>query len=163
VSADASGSFLWLITIPSVRLKNKIKAKFLQNGIACSGETFYLQEYRQKWRQKLPQAAILLVILDGLWEQLDQTEQAEESILSEAIDQAKKYPEIKLLDEIPGLGFINAATVVAILETPHRFADKRKVCAYAGLGIDKDSSGGKIYGEKLGQEYGYFNTAEPPV
>lgn len=137
----------------AVRLKNKIKAKFLQNGITCSGETVYLTEYRQKWRQQLPQAAALLVIIDSLWEQLHQIQQTEETILSEAKPQAKKYPEIKLLDEIPGLGFINAATIVAILETLHRFADKKKIWMYAGLGIDKDSSGGKIYAEKLGREY----------
>jgi len=137
----------------TVRLKNKIKAKFIQNGINCSGETVYLPQYRQKWRQQLPQAAVLLVILDSLWEQLDQIQQTEETILSEARLQAKKYPEIKLLDEIPGLGFINAATIVAIMETPHRFADKKKIWMYAGLGIDKDSSGGKVYAEKLGREY----------
>jgi transposase len=130
----------------TVRLKNKIKAKFLQNGIAGSGETVYLPEYRQKWRQQLPQAATLLLILDSLWKQLDQVQKTEKTILSEAKVQDKKYPEIKLLDEIPGLGSISAATIVAILGTPHRFPDKRKIRMYAGLGIEQDSSGGKIYG-----------------
>jgi len=136
-----------------VRIKNKIKAKFLQNGIQCSGETVYLQEHRTKWREKLPQERILLIIIDSLWQQLDKTQETQEAILCEAKVQAKQYPEIKLLDGIPGLGFINAATISAILETPHRFADKRKVWMYAGLGIDKESSGGKTYSEKLGKEY----------
>ena len=141
-------------TVRSVtRIKNKIKAKFLQNGIQCPGETVYLPEHRGKWRQKLPQEPILLVIIDSLWQQLDKTQDIQEVILAEAKLQAKQYSEIKLLDGIPGLGFINAATISAILETPHRFADKRKVWMYAGLGIDKSSSGGKIYAEKLGQEY----------
>lgn len=135
------------------RIKNKIKSKFLQNGIQCPGETVYLKEHRGKWRQELPQDPALLVIIDGLWLQLDQTQKIEETILSAAKAQAKHYPEIKLLDGIPGLGFINAATIVAILETPDRFANKKKVWMYAGLGIDKDSSGGKIYGEKLTKEY----------
>jgi len=141
-------------TVKSVtRIKNKIKAKFLQNGLACPGETVYLLEYRAKWRQKLPQEPALLVILDSLWQQLDLTQSTEEAILSEAKIEAKQYPEIKLLDGIPGVGFIHAATISAILETPHRFANKRKVWMYAGLGIDKSSSGGKIYAEKLGREY----------
>ena len=135
------------------RLKNKIKAKFLQNGIACSGETVYLPAYRGKWRQRLPQEPALLIIVDSLWEQLDRTQQTEEAILLEARRQAKQYPEIKLLDGIPGIGFIHAATISAILETPHRFANKRKVWMYAGLGIDRESSGGKVYGEKLSREY----------
>jgi len=141
-------------TVKSVtRIKNKIKAKFLQNGIACSGETVYLAGHRYQWRQKLPQESALLVIMDSLWQQLDQTEQNEEAILAEAKAQAKQYPEIKLLDGIPGIGFIHAATISAILETPHRFANKRKVWMYAGLGIDKETSGGKTYGENLSHEY----------
>ena len=141
-------------TVRSVtRIKNKIKAKFLQNGIQCPGETVYLPEHREKWRQKLPQETALLVIIDSLWRQLDNTQDIQKTILSEAKVQAKQYPEIKLLDEIPGLGFINAATISAILETPHRFANKKKVWMYAGLGIDKNSSAGKIYSEKLGQQY----------
>ena len=117
------------------------------------GETVYLPKHRDSWRQKLPQEPALLVIIDSLWQQLDQIQNNLETTLAEAKAQAKRYPEIKLLDEIPGVGFINAATIVAILETPHRFANKRKVWAYAGLGIDRESSGGKIYAEKLSKEY----------
>ena len=135
------------------RLKNKIKARFLQNGVQCSGETVYLKEHREKWRQKLPQDPLLMVIVEALWSQLDQAQQAEETILAAAKEQAKQHPEIKLLDSIPGVGFINAATIAAILETPHRFADKRKVWSYAGLAVDKKASGGKLYSEKLNQEY----------
>jgi transposase len=39
------------------------------------------------------------------------------------------------------------------METPHCFADKRKVWTYAGLGLDKASSGGKVIGETLSKEY----------
>jgi len=67
--------------------------------------------------------------------------------------QAKQYPEIKHFEAIPGIGFISAATISAILETPFRFADKRKVWMYAGLGIMTRSSGGKTYSEKLSTDY----------
>jgi transposase len=136
-----------------VRVKNKIKAKFLQNGIQCPGKTVYLPQQRAEWRKKLPQEPALLVIIDSLWRQLDQIQDSLETILAEAIVQAKRYPEIKLIDEIPGVGFIIATTIVAILETPHRFADKRKVWAYAGLGINKKSSANKTYSEKLNKAY----------
>jgi len=135
------------------RIKNKIKAKFRQNGIQCTGQTVYSKVHREEWRRKLPQEPTLLVILDSLWLQLDQTEQTERNILLTAKAQGKQYPEIRLFEEIPGIGFINAATISAILETPHRFADKRKVWMYAGLGIVKRSSGGKLYTEKLTNEY----------
>jgi transposase len=136
-----------------VRLKNKIKAKFIQRGIQCSGETVYSSDHRKEWREKLPQEPALLVIIDGLWQQLDQIQQNQEIILSEAKTQAKQYPEIKLIDEIPGVGFIIAATIVAMLENPNRFDNKRKIWSYAGLGIDKKSSANKTYAEHLGKEY----------
>lgn len=136
-----------------VRVKNKIKAKFLQNGIQCPGKTVYLPRQRAEWRKKLPQESALLVIIDSLWQELDQIRDNLETILAEAKLQGKRYPEIKLIDEIPGVGFIIAATIVAILETPHRFADKRKVWAYAGLGINKKSSANKTYSEKLNKAY----------
>jgi transposase len=54
---------------------------------------------------------------------------------------------------VPGISFIHAATISAILETPHRFADKRKVWMYAGLGLMSRSSGGKMRSEKLTTDY----------
>ena len=66
---------------------------------------------------------------------------------------SQSYPEIKRFEALPGIGFISAATISAILETPHRFSDKRKVWMYAGLGLMKRSSGGKLYSEKLTTDY----------
>jgi len=135
------------------RIKNKIKAKFRQNGIQCTGDTIYAKTYREEWKRKLPQDPTLLLILDGLWLQMEQLEQTEKKILAAAKAQAKQYSEIKLFDALPGIGFINAATVSALLETPHRFANKRKVWMYAGLGLMRHSSGGKLYSERLTTEY----------
>jgi transposase len=136
-----------------VRIKNKIKAMFLQNGIQCPGETVYLPLHRNQWRDKLPRESSVLVIVDSLWAQLDKSQETQAAILDEARNQARKYPEMKLLDGIPGVGFIHASTISAMLETPHRFANKRKVWMYAGLGIDKKSSAGKILSEKLSKDY----------
>jgi transposase len=137
----------------TTRIKNKIKARFRQNGIQCTGITVYSETYREEWKGKLPQETTLLLILDGLWRQLEQSEQTEKELLAAARAQAKHYPEIKHFEALPGIGFISAATISAILETPHRFADKKKVWMYAGLGIMTRSSGGKVYSEKLSTDY----------
>jgi len=137
----------------TTRIKNKIKAKFRQNGIRCNGRTVYLKAYREEWKEKLPQDATLLLILEGLWHQLGQSEQCEKELLRAARVQAKHYPEIKHFEAIPGIGFITAATISAILETPHRFASKRKVWMYAGLGLMKRASAGKLYSERLSIDY----------
>jgi transposase len=137
----------------TTRIKNKIKAKFRQNGIQCTGVTVYSETYREAWEEKLPQETTVRLILDGLWRQLKQSEQTEKELLAAAKALAKQYPEIKHFEAIPGIGFISAATISAILETPYRFADKRKVWMYAGLGIMTRSSGGKTYSEKLSIDY----------
>jgi len=137
----------------TTRIKNKIKAKFRQNGISCTGNTVYSEAYRKEWKGKLPQNATLLLILGGLWQQLEQLEKTAKEILTAARAQAKYYPEIKHFEAIPGIGFISAATVSAILETPYRFGNKRKVWMYSGLGVMKRSSGGKLYSEKLTTDY----------
>ena len=136
----------------TTRIKNKIKAKFRQNGILCPGCTVYREAYRDEWKTKLPNETARL-ILDGLWQQLDRSEQTEKQLIAAARAQAKCYPEIKLFEAVPGIGFIGAATISAILETPHRFANKRKVWMYAGLGLTKRSSGSKIYSETLSKDY----------
>lgn len=137
----------------TTRIKNKIKAKFAQNGIACSGSTVYLKSHRKEWKEKLPQNTTLQLILEGLWRQLEQSEQTENDLLAAAKAQAKQYPEVKYFKALPGIGFIHAATISSILETPHRFANKRKVWMYAGLGLMQRSSGGKVSPEKLTTDY----------
>ena len=137
----------------TTRIKNKIKSKFRHNGVQCTGTTVYSEAYREEWKGKLPQEATLLLILDGLWRQLEQSERIENELLAAARTQAKQYPEIKRFEAVPGIGFISAATISAMLETPYRFADKKKVWMYAGLGIMTRSSGGKLYTEKLTTDY----------
>ena len=111
-----------------------------------------MEAYRDEWETKLPNDTARL-ILKGLWQQLEQFEQTVNQFLSAAKIEARRYPEIKFFEDVPGIGFISAATISAILETPHRFADKRKVWMYAGLGLMKRSSRGKIYSEKLSTDY----------
>ncbi len=137
----------------TTRVKNRIKAKFRENGVQCAGETVYSGEHRPKWRAKLPQEPTLLLVVDGLWRQLEQLQSTEAELLAAARKQAKAYPEIKEFDRIPGVGFVHAATVSAILETPDRFANKRKVWLYAGLGLMERSSGGKVYSKRLTRDY----------
>lgn len=137
----------------TTRIKNKIKAKFRQNGVQCTGDTVYSKKHWQEWRSRLPEEPSLLLILEGLWLQLERSEENEKKLLKEAKAMSKLYPEIKRFEKIPGIGFISAATISSILETPYRFADKRKVWMYAGLGLAKRSSGGKIYTEKLSSDY----------
>jgi transposase len=135
------------------RIKNKIKAKFRSNGIKCSGTTVYLDTHRDKWREKLSSNSMTRLIVEELWVQMDQLRNSKEKLKKTIRIQSKRYSEIKKFMKIPGIGLIHGATISAIIETPHRFANKKKLWMYAGIGLMERSSGGTIYSRKLTREY----------
>ncbi len=135
------------------RIKNKIKAHFRRNAIRCSGDTVFSEKYRDKWRQKLPTNQVTHLIVEELWVQLDQLRQSKERLKRHIKIQSKQYPEIKKFRTLPGIGLIHAATISAIIETPYRFANKKKLWMYAGIGLMERSSGEKVYSKKLTRNY----------
>lgn len=135
------------------RIKNKIKANFRRNGIKCSGDTVYSDKCRDKWRERLPKNKMTHLIVEELWVQLDQLRESKEKLKRIIKVQSKKYPEIKKFMKVPGIGLIHASTISAIIETPHRFANKKKLWMYAGIGLMERSSGETVYSRKLTREY----------
>jgi transposase len=135
------------------RIKNKLKAKFRQNGIRCSGETVYSARYRQEWKKRLPKEKVVEAMVEGLWQQLDQVHKVQEELLGHIRKQSRQYPEIKRFKQIPGIGTVHAATISAIVETPHRFANKKKLWMYVGLGLVERASGERVYSRNLTRTY----------
>ncbi len=135
------------------RIKNQLKGKFRQEGIKCSGKTVYSAEFRNEWKKKLPQDKVVQIMVEGLWRQLDQVHEVREELLGHIRKQSKQYPEIKRFKKIPGIGTVHAATISAIVENPHRFANKKKLWMYAGLGLAERASGEKVYSRSLTRNY----------
>ena len=52
-----------------------------------------------------------------------------------------KYKIIKLWSELPGIGLVRATTLFAYLDTPWRFRKKNKLWKYAGVGLQRTTSG----------------------
>ncbi len=146
--------FFYHDTVKSqTRIKNKLKSKFSQNGIRCSGKTVYLSKYREEWKRRLPKERVVHLMVEGLWCQLEQIEEVKEELLRNIRIQSRHYPEIKMFKQLPGIGIVHAATISAILGTPHRFPNKKKVWMYAGLGLAERGSGGKVYSRALTRNY----------
>lgn len=49
--------------------------------------------------------------------------------------ESRKYPAVKLLKQIPCLGPVRSAQIVAVVATPHRFRTKRQYWPYCGLAV----------------------------
>ena len=135
------------------RIKNKIKANFRRNGVKCSGDTVYSVKYRDEWRKKLSKNKIGHLVIEELWAQLDQVGESTEKLKRNIRIQSKQYSEIKKFMKVPGIGLIHASTISSIIETPHRFANKKKLWMYAGIGLMERRSGETVYSRKLTREY----------
>ena len=53
----------------------------------------------------------------------------------EFLAESRKHKAAKLLRQIPCIGPIRAARLIALMQTPHRFRSKRQLWTYSGLGI----------------------------
>jgi transposase len=74
------------------------------------------------------------------YRQFDTLRLLRHEVRRELLTEGRKHGATKLLCEIPSIGPIRAALLVAIVQTPHRFRTKRKLRTYSGLGIETHSS-----------------------
>lgn len=116
-----------------VRFKNKLKAKFRQHGVECTGHSVY-GSGRDEWLGRLqPRGARLQVQM--LWESIDQSSAQKQRLRQQSSRGSQNCPVLAAFRYVPDIGLIRAATFFAIIDTPHRFADKHKVWSYCGLGV----------------------------
>jgi transposase len=135
-----------------VRWKNKVKAMYRKHGIFSPSNQAYDPVEGSKYLECLPDQTSRMRVRDHL------------RVLG-VIDRLKSKAEIRMkrlsshsaavemFQDVPGVGPVVAATVVAIVETPHRFPAKEQLWKYSGLAVSKPGSAGKSgrgYASKAG-------------
>jgi transposase len=130
------------------RFKNKLKAKFRQHGVHCPGSEVYQPAHREAWREQL-EAPLARMQADLLWERIDLLGAQQKALKRELIRQSKAFPIIGRFQALAGIGPIRAATFFAFVDTPHRFAHKRKLWAYCGLSVVRRRSDQMVGPEHL--------------
>ena len=78
---------------------------------------------------------------EWLYQQLDILLDLRREARRELLTESQKHPAHQLLRQIPRLGPIRVALIIALLQTPHRFRTKRQLWNYCGLGLRTRSSG----------------------
>jgi transposase IS116/IS110/IS902 family protein len=58
----------------------------------------------------------------------------------ELLAESRRHKAIKLLRQIPCIGPIRTARLLALMQTPHRFRSKRQLWTYSGLGVETRDS-----------------------
>ncbi len=75
-----------------------------------------------------------------LYQQLDGLQALRRNLRPEFLAESRKHKAAKLLRQIPCIGPIRAAHLIALMQTPHRFRSKRQLWTYSGLGIETHDS-----------------------
>jgi transposase len=135
------------VTSQEVRLKNKLKAAFREQGVIVKGTDVYTGAGRDQYLAAVPFAAAREAITQ-LYELLDVTLRAQKSAFKLMKRESEKYPEIARFDGVPGIAVISACRFSAYVQTPHRFSAKRKLWRYSRLGITDRQSDGKPLGRQ---------------
>jgi hypothetical protein len=76
-----------------------------------------------------------------LYQQLDLLQPVRMAARRELLAESHKHSAVKLLRQIPSIGPIRSALLVALLQTPHRFRTKRQLWAYSGFAVETHDSG----------------------
>jgi transposase len=140
---ELSRSYL-ILTKDLTRVMNRLKALYHSWGIACSGTKVYAPRHRVEWLSKITEAGVR-VRAEFTYQQLDGLQALRQAVRRDLLAESRKHQATKLLRQIPGIGPIRAAVLVALLQTPNRFRSKRQLWAYSGLAIETHGSGEYLY------------------
>jgi transposase len=135
---ELSRSYL-TITKDLGRVMNRLKALYRSWAIPCTGTQVYAPHYRSEWLAKIHEAGVRRRA-ELYYQQLDALRQVRKQARKELLAEARKHRATKLLRQIPGIGPLRAAHLVAVMQTPHRFRTKRHLWTYSGLGLETHDS-----------------------
>ena len=126
------------------RVMNRLKALYRGWGIPCGGIQVYDPRYRAQWLEKIPEAGVRRRA-ELYYEQMDGLHGLRQKARRELLRESRKHKASKLLLQIPCIGPIRAALLVALMQTPHRFRSKRQLWTYSGFGIETHDSAQYLY------------------
>ena len=121
------------------RVMNRIKALYRSWAIPCAGTSVYAPRHRAEWLAKLIEPGVR-IRAERLYQQLDCCNPSPRSATRTTAGEPPAGT-VKLLRQIPSIGPIRAALLVALLQTPHRFRGKRQLWAYSGFAVQTHDSG----------------------
>ena len=75
------------------------------------------------------------------YQQLDALQALHQQVRHDLLAEGKKHSTTKRLRQIPSIGPIRAALLIALIQTPYRFRTKRQLWAYSGLALRTSTSG----------------------
>ena len=118
---------------------SRVKAIYRSGGIPCAGKQVYAPRHRAEWLAKITEVGVLRRA-EFYYQQLDALRSLRHEVRRALLAESKKHKATKLLCQIPSIGPIRAALLIALIQTPHRFRTKRPLWKYSGFAIETHSS-----------------------
>lgn len=128
------------LTQDVTRVMNRIKGVYRSWAIPCAGTRVYSRRHRGEWLAQLVEPGVR-VRAEHLYQQLDSLEPVRLEARRQLLLESSRHAAVKLLRQIPSIGPIRAALLVALLQTPNRFRTKRQLWAYSGFAVEVHDSG----------------------
>jgi transposase len=135
---ELSRSYL-AISKDLTRVMNRIKALYRGWAIPCGGTQVYALCHRSVWLGKIPEAGVRRRA-EHFYQQLDALQALRKEVRRDLLAESRKHSATKLLRQIPMIGPVRAAELVALIQTPNRFRNKRQLWKYSGLGLETHDS-----------------------
>jgi len=130
----------------AVRQINKIRARCRMYGIRIPRCALRDQVSRYRWMTKLREKD-LAEQLEVMWIGFDIIATQVKMARKQLIRHSKDYDIIKYWSDVPGIALIRATTMLAYLDTPWRFSNKKKLWKYCGVGLQRTASGTDRFGK----------------
>ena len=121
------------------RVMSRVKAIYRSWGIPCAGKQVYAPRHRVEWLAKITEVGVRRRA-EFYYQQLDALRPLRHEVRCELLVESKKHKVTKRLCQIPSIGPIRAALLVALIQTPNRFRTKRPLWKYSGFAIEMHSS-----------------------
>ena len=128
------------VTQDLTRVMNRVKALYRSWAIPCAGQRVYAPRHRGEWLAKITEAGVRRRA-EFYYQQLDALQTLRQQVRHALLAESRKHKAMKLLRQIPSIGPIRAALLIALIQTPHRFRTKRQLWAYSGLALKTHASG----------------------
>ena len=128
------------ITRDLTRVMSRLKALYRGWAIPCAGQQVYAPHYRGEWLAKISEASVRRRA-ELYYLQFDTLAALRQGVRRELLAESRKHPATRLLRQIPSIGPIRAALLIALIQTPNRFRTKRQLWAYGGLARRTYTSG----------------------
>jgi transposase len=123
----------------SIRMMNRLKAIFRSRAIPCAGPKIYKVANREQWLKLLTDSGARMRA-EHLYQQLEYLQPLRKAAKRLMLVESRKHQASQLLKQIPSLGPIGVAQILAAVTTPYRFRTKRQFWAYGGLGLRTETS-----------------------